>query len=285
MTAQRTVKHTVARRAPHLVQIVRPWRGLWHPPIVVYSMGKVGSTSLQVTLGSLRLPNPVFHVHFLSWDRLRAADTCRWGFGPGPLEHLEDSKHLQIFADHTWGRVRWRVITLVRDPVARLVSDLFQNSLDIPQLRGRGGEDLADAAVEVLRDRLEAFDETTDYVCTWFDRELKAVFDFDVFDAPFDPATGFAAYAAPNADILLIRLEDLSRRGPEALEAFLGAGEVRILNANQAVGRTTRDAYGALLDKLALPDSTLSSVYGSRFARHFYSPDELEGFKTRWCGT
>ena len=91
-------------------------------------MGKVGSTSLQVTVGALGLPNPVFHVHFLAWDRLRNADTCRWGFRPGSLEHIEESKHLRLFADRTWGRIRWKIITLVREPVAHQASALFQES-------------------------------------------------------------------------------------------------------------------------------------------------------------
>ena len=131
---------------------------------------------------------------------------------------------------------------------------------------------------------MAAFDETTDYVCTWFDRELKQVFDFDVYGAAFDPTIGHATYEARDADILLIRLEDLSRRGPAALEDFLGVRDVEILTANEGAEKTTRDVYRAVRDRLTLPELTLDSVYGSRYARHFYAVQEIEGLKARWRG-
>ena len=281
----RSLKLTLVRRAPHFVQIVRPWRGLLHSPIVVFSMGKVGSTTVHWTVGALPLPNPVFHGHFMSWESIRTRPTCRLGLGPGPSEQHEAAKHLRIFADLTWGLVHWRLITLVRDPVARHVSDLFQNFLDTPQLRGREGNELAEAAIEVLRQRMAAFDEDTDYVCNWFDRQIKSVFEFDILAAPFDAAAGYGRYEARNADILLIRLEDLSERGPEALQAFLDIPHVEILSANEGMAKETRDAYRAVLDRLTLPDSTLDKVYGSRLARHFYTDAEIKGFKARWRGS
>ena len=49
-------------------------RGIEHRnPILVYQMGKVGSSTVVQVLESLRLPSPVLHLHTpndISWRRL-----------------------------------------------------------------------------------------------------------------------------------------------------------------------------------------------------------------------
>jgi hypothetical protein len=47
------------------------WLGLKrteHPPVLIYQMGKVGSTSVSSSLNSAGLANYVFDIHFLSND-------------------------------------------------------------------------------------------------------------------------------------------------------------------------------------------------------------------------
>lgn len=261
---------------------VKPWVGLFAPPIVIYSMGKVGSTTIQATLEQLCLPNPIFHVHFLAWDYLEEIEAYRRSFRQEPVAHLEAGKALRFFADRTWGRVRWKLITLVREPVGREISDLFENLRTFPQFRELSGEALAEAASAHLREFFNHFNEAEDYACNWFDRELKQVFGFDIYAAPFAPHQGYAICRAENADILLIRLEDLSRVGAQALNEFLGLEQVTLVNANQGQQKAYQQVYRQVTGKIRFSANTLEAVYNSRYARKFYSAVEIERFKQRW---
>ena len=44
-------------------------------PIVIYQMGKVGSSSVYSSLKALKLDNPVYHVHFLTPQGINWAET------------------------------------------------------------------------------------------------------------------------------------------------------------------------------------------------------------------
>ncbi len=80
--------------------------------------------------------------------------------------------------DSSWGKIRWKVITLVREPIARAISDVFQNVYAIIPRINRLSEKEAFASVsEHILEHLNSFNEANDYVCTWFDREIKAVFE------------------------------------------------------------------------------------------------------------
>jgi hypothetical protein len=64
-----------------------------------------------------------------------------------------------------------RVITLVRDPVARAVSNLFENPV---LLLGENGGDLRKMPVEqVVEIAAEQIRSSLDYTERWFDRELS----------------------------------------------------------------------------------------------------------------
>lgn len=260
----------------------KPWRGLLNDPILVYSPGKVGSTSVEVTLERLRLPNPIFHIHFMDWDYLKEVEEYLQQFSPDYSGHISTGKGLRFFADRTWGKVRWKLITLVREPIGREISDLFENLRTFPDLRELHGDALAEAAIRHMQELFAAFDASTDYAENWFDRELKKVFGFDLYAAPFDPSQGYAIYTAQHADLLLLRLEDLSRVGEQALGEFLGLKNVHLVNANQGKQKPYQQAYRQVVDKLRFSVTTLEAIYNTRYTHHFYSSAEIETFKEHW---
>jgi len=45
-----------------------------NPPILIYQMGKVGSTTILKSLKNAQIQNPVYHIHFLSSDGIRNAE-------------------------------------------------------------------------------------------------------------------------------------------------------------------------------------------------------------------
>jgi len=282
MSIIKKIKLALVRVRNRFNYVVKPWIGLVYSPIVIYTMGKVGSTSVQTTLQKTHLRNPIFHVHFLSWDNFDKIEKQYRELGLRVPEHIWSGRGLRRFADKTRGKVRWKIITLVREPVAREISDLFENLKRYPDLNKLSVDSLLEAAIVHLRELLEATDESNDYTCTWFDNELKKVFGFDVYAVKFDYEKGYNIFETEHAGILLIRLENLSKYGPEAMRKFLGIQDPQLVNANEGTEKFDKQVYHQLLERISFPETTLDKVYNSRYSRHFYTDAEILAFKKRW---
>jgi hypothetical protein len=251
-------------------------------PVVVFSMGKTGSTAIARAVQDAT-GDRVFQVFRLEAGRLAEAEqryraqraqAPRASGGdpfPGAL-HLWESEHL--LRHPPTNAAPWRVITTVREPVAQAVSAFFH---------GGGRRGLLDADPSV--DALEATLLTEDWLrapVRWFDREFAPALGIDVFDRPFDTATGHGEIEAPNARVLLLRQENLAA-APDALARFLGhAAPLPVPPRNEAAGKDYAARYREFLASVRLTESVLDEVYDSRYARHFYADTELERFRRRW---
>lgn len=255
-----------------------------HRSILVYQMGKVGSNTVYRSLKQSNLRNPVYHLHTLSADRLRRAKNQN-AHVPRHLRlsHLNTSEIIRHRIDR--GRERWFVVTLIREPIARAVSDLFQNAKTLcPEVLDEQGRIHPDKAVARITKTFSEFEEATDYVCTWFDREIKPVFGIDVFNEPFDCKSGYQIYDADGAKLLLFRLEDLNERFEEAMAEFLpGHPKIQMVEGNvRTRKRRAADSYEKVKNSLVLPRDVVEKIYCTRFVRHFYSQDMISCFVDRW---
>jgi GT2 family glycosyltransferase/Flp pilus assembly protein TadD len=253
-------------------------------PIIIYQMGKVGSTSVKSSLENLNLSNPVYQIHFLSWKTVKEVEKFYLHKPhvkfPG---HIIQSKTLRKLIDQNDKSLRWKIITLVRDPVARKISDIFENiDRDLPYLSGKE-EAEAETLIEGHIKRLfQKFDESTDYANCWFDREIKDVFNFDIYSIPFNKNEGYQIYETDTADILLIRLENLSEMFSIALSNFMNIDNASLIKGNIAENKSYRTLYRRILNNISIPIEILDKVYASRYARHFYTHNEIDNFKIYW---
>ena len=241
------------------------------PPVLVYQMGKVGSSSVYEGLKAAGLVRRSLHVHFLSDDLAdHIANQVNAGIDPPPYHfHVSGVVHRHLA---TTPRPRCKVISLVRDPVAFEISNLFEN----PHIGGDRARQDPSAFLEEELSKAGAFS----YVNDWFDRELKAVFGVDVFGRPFPHAAGYDTYQSEHADVLLIRLEDLSRCGHGAIAEFLGLPTPLPLPRANSRGKSRR--YSRARDSITLDQETCDRIYSERLPFHFYSADERAAFSTRW---
>jgi hypothetical protein len=236
-------------------------------PVLVYQMSKVGSSTVSTSLRNAGIRN--LHVHFVGehWSKSAQHHRERGDELPQNLYRGWVLRH--------WLRVRTtqvKVITLVRDPVARKLSSAFQLRRYNPDL----SVDDASAAKRWLRENID-FDESPPYESVWFDREIKAVFDIDVYKYPFDPEKGYTRIQTPQADILVLRLEDLDALIPSAVSDFVGA-QLTVERTNTR----SDDTYQTIKRTFTLPPSTLEQIYSQRMTQHFYSDREIEAFIDSW---
>jgi hypothetical protein len=252
-------------------------------PVLVYQMGKVGSSTAVRSLSGCG--RRVLSVHFLVPEEIEASKAWRREVGgdTGAVSILCLGEALGARIAELGDRVRFPVVTLVRDPIAREVSGLFQTAhLQQGVLYGQDGCVVADAALDFLADRF-AGDAPCDYGERWFDRELQRTFGIDVFAAPFDTRRGYAILRSARADVLVLRTEDLDRTLPVGAAELLGLSQPpSVLRANERDLTPDGEAYARVQKAFRLPRSRVEQIYAGRLARHFYSPDEIAGFVERW---
>ncbi|MCB0397925.1 MAG: hypothetical protein KDD36_14835 [Flavobacteriales bacterium] len=255
----------------------KAWKVLRHFPaylrtrntrFLVYTMGKVGSTSLY---DSLRFEYPflsVHHIHFLTEEGV--ANQLAYTQSQ-PL--IEVVKRQVKAIRSVWDRSVWVVITLVRDPMARDISDIGE-AISVENI------DPASVNVQYLKERFDAFDHQ--YALRWFREELNKQLQLDVFNTPFDHKKKYSVYRFPKGHLIVLRLEDLADTASPALKEVAGLKLKRTTRANTSAQKQYLEALKNLSEHLTLTPEKYQEVYENDYAEHFYTPEERRNFAKRW---
>ncbi len=187
--------------------------------LAVYTMGKVGSTTL------MRAVQSAGHVV----DRVYAGN-----------EEMMD-----------W-RLFDRVITAVRDPIARNISQHFET------------------------DRKEPIDN--DWPLRWISEYLEPRTGIDVYKGKFPTIKGWKVY---QGYLLVVKTETLTKVLKDALTFVCGEGDYVI--DHRAGGELKfGEEYEAFIKDTVFHKEFLDRMYESKYARHFYSPKQIEALRKKW---
>jgi hypothetical protein len=225
-------------------------------------------------------------VHFLTEvDRLH-----KWIVNELKLTHHEyfaRSKHylvsqyLQREIKRGLKGKKWKVITLVRNPLELEISSFFQIvDLIVPDFPERCRKQ--DISVEELTAAFTQQLKRKAALSDWFDREMEPAFGIDVYAHPFPARQGYQIYRAERADLLLMRLEDLERSAACAFKEFLGIEEFSVIKRNTASGKYYAGVYEEFTRTAGFPQAYIDQICERKSARHFYTADELDQFKAAY---
>jgi hypothetical protein len=216
---------------------------------LVYNMGKVGSVAIQGTLRKKGLHT--LHAHYL--------------FTSGEFNSPKTAVLKKIQKRDR----KWKIISLVREPVSRNVSAYFR---EIPKQK-------------TIQEIVDDFVHTYPYYWSllWFEQELNNTLEFNIYDYPFDHEKGYTFYKLKNVDLLVLRTEDLNRSAPEALEKLLDLEDVEMLTSNvtEDKGRV-RQVYIDFKREAKFSQRYLDLMYNSKYTQHFYTKEEIAQFRARW---
>ncbi|RIK18510.1 MAG: hypothetical protein DCC52_15825 [Chloroflexi bacterium] len=249
-------------------------------PIIVYQMGKVGSTTIYRSLQELDLDVPIYQLHFLT----ELDDVAAWA-----QEHLNQPA-TALRAVERARRVRqeiqanpeqsWNLVSMVRLPIPRLISSFWENiESNVPEFQRRhaAGKLSAQEIIDIFLHNLPH-----DWAEYWYDRQLKSIFEIDVFAEPFERDAGYRIYRGQRARLLLLRLEDLDRVAAPALYEFLAIPHLALRDRNVGRQKNHGALYREFLERLRLPDEFIARTHNTRYALHFYTYSELEASVRRW---
>jgi len=267
-------------------------------PLLIHSMGKVGSKTIEHACKRLECFD-VFHTHALS--RMVLEECCRQHDKLKP--HMRNG--LRVRREVLETGHPFKLVSATRDPLARNVSAFFQN-LETYGF-GKREIDAANGIVAALVSRyprLSAFlrslgisrlvDPVNDMVAMfmrnfphsepayWFDAEIRDVIGIDLLAEPFDPEVGYATYAIGASSVLVLQVELPDARKEAVLRDFLQTPSLRLEQSNVGSQKGYAKAYRRFRAGIEFATEFLDEIYGSRYARHFYSAQQLEGFRARW---
>lgn len=251
-------------------------------PLLVYQMGKVGSSTIIRSLHGCSLDMFIYHIHYMR-DIGNMVQQCRRQ-GVCLRDHILASKYFRKKLEKGYYGPPIKIITLVRDPLARNISQFFQ-SIEIAfpkfdyrkKIRTMEMNELEKELADYFFDNFPHNDPLT-----WFDRELKHFFQVDVFATPFEHEKGYQIYKGALAEVLLIRLEDLNWLADNAIHDFLGINGFQLIDANISKDKEYAETYRKFVNTVIMPMNYIEMMYTSKLAIHFYTPDELQDFRTRW---
>ena len=227
-------------------------------PIYVFTMPKVGSKTIQHSLGAA-WPGTVFHGHAFDPDiRDWQVTSLRRHFDSG-------------------GRLN--VISLVRLPVSRNVSHFFQDLDD----DDRADMDRMPTTVQQARERfMQEYDHG--FAERFFDRHFKENLGIDVYQHPF-PEQGHATFESGNVRLIMLKSELPDVGKSQAIAGFLGVDEFPIVNVNIGSQKRYSSLYSQFRKQGNLDRRYVTEICNSRYARHFYGDDELALESSRWCSS
>jgi len=181
--------------------------------LLLYQMGKVGSTAVAESLRERG--KWVLHVHSLNaatlGEGLRDAIKSNEMPAPSTVNGFVFARILPKLVDEL------RVITLVRDPVARDLSVFFQNLSQT-----EAGKRLLDAGDYAAIRAEYLANNTLDYTLGWFDFELNRFLGIDVYAVPFDTEQGTAVFRSSSINLILLKSELDKQAMALALTRWLG---------------------------------------------------------------
>lgn len=283
-------------------QYFQQWRPLPEVnPILVYSMRKVGSTSLTSTLRAAG--HSVYKHHCIDPELNAELQLALSRTGFKPQHWLTDGayfhKRLKLWrADNQAlqrGK-RLRIFTFVKDPLATALSDYFMQLFElIPEAVAAKQLDQLDNLKRYFQDVLQAAsdggasDPLTDFLAKlsampsyWFDRELKTTMGIDVLTAPFSIEKGYSIYHGHDSDTVLIRTDKLSKVALEAIDVLTGDKPLGLIEKNVRATTPEGELYRSLVSTLSLPESLVRQFYRQPWLSHFYSDVEIKAMIAKW---
>jgi hypothetical protein len=182
-------------------------------------------------------------------------------------------------------------VSLVRDPVARNISAFFQEPNMIISESDNDffvSSTIYDYRVNLKKQGMarliEEFFDKFDHEAplVFYDREIRDVFGIDIYSYEFPKAKGYKIYEGDEVDMLVIRLEDLDLVDHDAFKNFLDIEEFRPIRRNVGNEKKYARIYREMLESIIIPEWYCDWMYNSKFAKYFYSKEEIEVFKKKW---
>ena len=243
-------------------------------PVLVYQMGKVASSTVADSL--VRTGRfPVFQIHSLNPDNIdqmlnerRAKGWC--------LPQVGDLNS-NFFDRFIKPGYSVKIITLVREPISRNISAYFQN-LDVIWQTTNAHEKIGlDGLIKGFLDRYPHSEPLT-----WFDKEFRIVLGIDIYEYKFDHNLNYLQIKKDPYEILVLKCDMDDAMKENIIEKFLGLKDFSLVPQNISAQKSYSVVYQNFVNEIRLPKSYIDQMLDSKYAQHFFSPEEVYNLRHKW---
>jgi len=242
--------------------------------IVVYTYGKVGSSTMYYTLKKYMPLNKIYHSHVLTKEKL--LERLNNGYDEKSKQQA-DQKSLKLnYLIDKDKKIRLKIISIVREPISRQISDLFENWETI-----FGNMMFDDLDIKTVEDKLSNSGSMS-YLKKWFDEEFKESTGINIFNLNFDKEKGYSIYRFDDFDLLMMKLENIDDIFIEAIQDFLNIEMKRMRVVNTAHDKKGYAKYKQIKKELRIDREILKRNYSKDYIRHFYTDKQISTFVERW---
>lgn len=193
--------------------------------------------------------------------------------------------------------IKFKLITCVRDPIARNISDIFQilkvnqkfleNGLAFPSTFSSSHKFLKQGMnIKQIQDLFWNDYPYHDLPLFWLDENIKRNLGIDIFSREFPKDKGYLKISQDNIDLLIMKLELSDSLKEEQIAKFIENDNFKLIRTNI----TSQDKfsyshlYNEFKKKIDIPLDYLEKMYSSKYVNHFYTDNEIELMRNYWLG-
>lgn len=235
--------------------------------ILIYQPEKVGSTSVWNALQKAKVSSVHLHYLFHNIEEYYKLTNGFDGICEGFFKQIVQT---------IMNREEVKIITLVRDPIARALS-LFMQRFWRSCVTIECDENIGKVADDFVHEQLES-----NFEFIWFDKEIKALTGINIYEYPFDKEKGYGIIEKDNVKILIIKMENLDDNISK-IEEFVGISSIELLKENVGENKYYKYIYEGIKKNFVISKSMLESQYiHNQYLNHFYTDEEKDGFFRKW---
>ena len=247
--------------------------------VLLYQMGQKGSSIIESSFEKAQIPSwqiPTFedYEEFLIYQNTK------------DVSYFVEWHIRKIYQFMLGNRCRMlqkkdylKIISLVQDPIATVVSRFFED-LHIHGIAEKKGKTIHDDMKHNAKFLLNTFDSHIrfDYFTGWFEQELAKNFQVNVLSYIDSSAKDYWRIEQSGRDILLIKYEAISRL-TKVLADFLDQPNFH-LRVDEQKPDSQSETYQLFMQ--TYPFEKLFHLYQAPFYQAVYNENEIEQFKMKW---
>lgn len=229
--------------------------------LLVYTMGKVASTTISESLMASRIQ--CYDIHTMRKESLVLQMKKHAENNTIPNNHI--GRSIDIFRRFQNSK-KIKIITCVRDSFSRNISAIFQN---LPE---------KDYTLSELQEIIE--NSVPDAPGSWLRRELLATTGINILGKPFDIDAKYGIFSDDRFEVLVMRVDLDNDKKQQLISDFVGE-KITLINKNEAQNKWYKSLYKDFFDKGKLSNDWVTKCVDSNYMHKFYSEDERKDFNKK----
>jgi FkbM family methyltransferase len=246
-------------------------------PILIYQVGKVGSSTIYNSLKKSIFDVPIYQVHNIHTSQELYNKEQQNSYVESSHHLLLGIKLNEIIKNKK--NIKWKIIIGVRDPIHRWLSDIFQNINErYSNLKNTNGTLDKSKLINYFVKSLDS-----NPMEKWFYDELFNTFHVDISTINLDKSKGYTICKVNGVEILFYTMESLKNSFEIMMKEFLPSHNIKMEKANEASSKDYHADYKFIQNVVKFELKYLEEYYyNNSVAKYFYSNQRLKEFIDKW---